>query len=214
MGKVYCVLTGDLLGSTKAGAAAVEASFATLRACFSRFEQVWTGADTRFTRYRGDGWQALIADPSHAPQLALHVISALKSQSGTAETRIAVGYGRVDHIGTQDLADAHGDAFLASGKALDAMPRGQVLALAGDGITDLHRALALLIGERTQKWSREQAEAVSLALSPTQPMQADIASRLGITVQAVNARLTSAGYQTLRQALDLWQANDRESHHG
>lgn len=209
MTPLSCVLTGDLLGSTKASVPRVEATFQHLQAAMARVEQGWfSPGTTRFTRSRGDGWQALIPDPALALRTALYLFASLKSQDGALDTRIALGFGSIDRLGSNGLSDAYGPAFTISGRLLDKMPRGQILAVGGQALSPLHEAVALLIGDRLQKWSREQAEAVALSIDPSTDIQADVAARLGVTVQAVNARLTAAGYPALQKALDLWdQAN-------
>lgn len=210
MNPLSCVLTGDLLGSTKATMPQVEQTFSHLQAAVSRIEKGWfTQGEARFTRSRGDGWQAFIPDPALALRSALYLFASLKSQDEALETRIALGFGPVERLGDHTLSDAYGPAFTTSGRLLDKMPRGQILAVGGQALSPLHEAVALLIGDRLQKWSREQAEAVALSIDPSTDIQADVAARLGVTVQAVNARLSAAGYPALQKSLDLWDQTNK-----
>ncbi|MEF3047440.1 hypothetical protein [Pseudotabrizicola sp. L79] len=214
MSQLFCIMTGDLLGSSGAADGAVDATFRTLTHSFAQFDQWWpTSGGARLTRYRGDGWQALLAQPDQALRAALYLLARLRAQESSLGSRIALGFGTIDRLGPDTLADASGAAFTASGRLLDALPRGQVLAVAGTGITPLHQAVALLLGERVQKWSPEQAQAVALSLDHSTRIQADVAARLGISVQAVNARLSAAGYPAILGALDLWDQANRKLWH-
>jgi biotin operon repressor len=74
-------------------------------------------------------------------------------------------------------------------------------ALAGEGIDRLHQRLVAFLEERASGWSREQAEAVALALeTEDQPTQAQMAARLKISRQAVAARLQAAGFANIKAA--------------
>jgi hypothetical protein len=201
------VLTGDLIGSTEAAPEALERAMAVL-ADAARGVSGWTaGADTRFTRYRGDGWQMHVAEPGLALRAALVLTARLRAADAGLATRAAIGIGRVDSMGSGDLADAHGPAFETSGHALDRMPRTRRLTIDGEGITPLHRIVVDLLDERSARWTREQAEAMALHLAPDNPTLTDIAPRLGISPQAVNYRLAGAGGTAIRHALRDWEAD-------
>jgi hypothetical protein len=75
------------------------------------------------------------------------------------------------------------------------MPKGRKLALAGVQADILHQRLVAMIDEQVAGWSREQSEAVALAFAPEgPPKQAEMAQKLGVSRQAVAARLHSAGF--------------------
>jgi hypothetical protein len=199
------VLTGDLIGSTEAAPEALERAMAVL-ADAARGVSGWTaGADTRFTRYRGDGWQMHVAEPGLALRAALVLTARLRAADAGLATRAAIGIGRIDSLGTESLADARGTAFEASGHALDTMSRSRRLAIEGQGVTTFHRIIVDLLDERTTRWTRQQAEATALALHPDDPTLADIAPRLRISAQAVNYRLSGAGAPAIRRALRAWE---------
>ena len=200
------ILTGDLVGSTEKPAAALERAMQALAEA-ALGVSAWVGADTRFTRYRGDGWQMHVARPGLALRAALFAFARLRAADAGLATRAAIGIGRADDIGSEDLGDARGSAFEASGHALDRMPRTRRLTIDGEGVTALHRIVVDLLDERTSRWSREQAEAMALHLAPDNPTLADIAPRLGISPQAVNYRLAGAGGMAIRHALRDWEAD-------
>ncbi|GAB4382658.1 hypothetical protein [Albidovulum sp.] len=207
------VLTGDLVGSTSAGRARVDAAMAEVEAA-ARTAATWCGDAARFTRFRGDGWQFLLADPTLALWAAVQVLARLAARPEAVATRIGIGIGAIDSAGSADLRDAAGSAFVHSGRALDGMSRRERLRIAGDAgaVTGADRAICLLLDERLQRWSRQQAEAAALYLRPDPPAgsaparpdpprQAGIAGALGITPQAANQRLHGAGAVAIREAL-------------
>lgn len=197
------VLTGDLVGSTEAGAAAVEAAFACISAAAEEIRRWGPRVPPRLTRFRGDGWQML----AHAPlglRAALHVLARLRA-TGAPASRIAIGIGPATVGAGADLAAARGQAFEASGRALDTMPRHRILAVAGDGLTGLHPVVVDLVAAHARRWSPPQAEAAALYLHPDNPTLGEIAAHLGITPQAVNYRLSGGAVQTIRAALRGWE---------
>jgi hypothetical protein len=189
------VLTGDLIGSTHAPVDAVSESMALISKIAAGI-----GKTTRFTRYRGDGWQIYLDDPGQG-LWAMLVIAASLRAAALPESRIALGLGAAHGGSADSLVTAGGAAFTASGRALDGLTAPHTLALAGTGIDRLHQRLIALLDERVSGWSREQAEVVAMALAPQdQPTQAQMAARLGISRQAVAARLQAAGFANIKAA--------------
>ncbi|MFO1209431.1 MAG: hypothetical protein U1E40_09445 [Amaricoccus sp.] len=199
------VLTGDLIRSTRAVPGALERAMAVLAEAAGEVAGWPNGADTRFTRFRGDGWQFCVAGPGKGLRAALTAIARLRGADVGLATRAAIGVGRIDSLGTDNLADAGGPAFEASGHALDDMPRGRRITIAGAGVAALHHAVVDLLDERAARWTPQQAEAAALYLGPDNPTLADIAPRLGISAQAVNYRLAGAGAPAIRRALAQWE---------
>jgi hypothetical protein len=86
------------------------------------------------------------------------------------------------------------------------MPRTRRLTIDGEGVTTWHKIIVDLLDERTMRWTREQAEAMALYLTPDNPTLADIAPRLRISPQAVNYRLAGAGATAIRHAVRDWES--------
>ena len=191
------ILTGDLIGSTAADSAATETALALLAEVARR-----NGA-ARFTRFRGDGWQCATALPL-GPRLALRLACALTAARGL-QSRIAIGLGAVEAWGEGALlSQSRGPALIASGRALDGMATGQLLALANGDSDPRDQALIRLWAALARRWSPEQAEALGLSLEGLR--QTEIAARLGISKQAVSLRLKGAEALALTESLTLWEA--------
>ena len=196
------VLTGDLVDSSGASPVAVESAMGCIAAIADRVG----GEATTFSRHRGDGWQFYLEQPGLALTATLLICAELRAKGGL-ESRIAIGLGGA-HMGSftnpgavRDLGAATGTAFISSGRALDSMDKSSRLTIAGEGVDALHARVISMIEDQVMNWSREQAEAMALALGPKDPpTQQAMAEKLGITRQAVAARLHAAGYRQLNGA--------------
>jgi hypothetical protein len=199
------VLTGDLIASSEAAPDVVDKAIATLASAASKITD-WTTADTRFTRFRGDGWQMFLPFPGLALRYTLYLVASLRASNIGLTTRISVGIGTIDAIGKQSLSDARGEAFVISGHGLDNMAKNKRLEIAGAwDVNTWQTAIFDLVEWQSSRWSREQAEAVMIALEPGNTTQADMAALLGITRQALRARLYSAGQPALKHALNAFE---------
>ncbi len=199
------VLTGDLIGSTKVSGAAVDHAIATLTEAAARLGP-WNHDDTRFTRFRGDGWQIYLDAPSLAFTACLYLTARLRAAGCQLETRISVGIGTIDRLTDRDLSGSSGAAFTNSGHGLDDMPRADRLAVhIGGPLQDFFTGIYAQAEFLARRWSREQAEAICLAFEADHGDQAptleDLARRLGISRQALQARLKTAGYPSLTKSI-------------
>jgi hypothetical protein len=199
------VLTGDLVGHLRKGPAATEAAMRAIAAAADAMAGRTGQPSPRFTRFRGDGWQMYLTMPALSLRAAVVIQGRLMALG--MESRIAIGIGPADSLGTTNLADAAGPAFETSGRALDAMGDAWRLHIAGAGVLPQDAQIADLIGERMQRWTPAQAEAAALRLaSPDRVVTLfDIGRTLGISPQAVNDRLRGAGSNVLESVLRRWE---------
>ena len=196
------VLSGDLIGSTNAAPSRIDHSMALISSAAAR-----VSIDSHFTRYRGDGWQIYLAEPRLFLWATVYLNAVLKADPKGLPTRISIGLGTANNLGESGLAGASGTAFVHSGRALDASNAvGRTLALSGEGTDDVQRSLIAFVEDRMNSWSPEQAEAVALKLAPARvfpdsmPTQDEMSLALGISRQAVGARLKAAGWALIYNA--------------
>ncbi|EBA11634.1 hypothetical protein [Roseobacter sp. CCS2] len=194
------VLTGDLIKSRQSDTAAVDKTFDVLRHAAQAFGATWD-IDLRFTRYRGDGWQIVLTKPGLLLDAALYFVARLKAGQTQIATRISIGVGASDTLGTRDLSDATGPAFFVSGDHLAQMGRNRVLCVAGQGIGVEQTAIIDLAEWIATGWTATQAEAVAIHLEGQLTRHEDIAETLGVTRQAVQSRLAGAGLSYFDNAL-------------
>lgn len=201
---LHAVLTGDLIASTHALPAQAEAAMAALQ----RGAEGW-GTDLRFTRFRGDGWQALVPVPGQALRVALALAAHLAAAETGLATRMALGFGGVTHRGGRDLSDAAGTAFIRSGRALDDLPRGAVWTVRGGaGLPQWVTGLVALAEWHAAGWTAGQAAVVADWLTRPAPRQEDRAARLGLSRQAWKSRFDGSGIAAWTPALAAFESWD------
>jgi hypothetical protein len=200
------VITGDLVASTKRSADQVDAAMQAIREAAATIA-AWQvpPTDARFTRYRGDGWQIVVAKPRYALRAAV-VIQARLIALGM-ESRIFIGVGPAETLGTGTLADASGKAFERSGQGLDSMGDIGRLGIVGEAVHVEDQLIADLLGERMGRWTAAQAEAAAMQLaSPSRTTTLfEIGKVLNISPQAVNDRVRGAGCATIASVLRRWE---------
>lgn len=197
---VATVLTGDLIGSTQAGQAATDAAIDLIQSVALN-RKTLSGADVRFSRYRGDGWQVYCSDPSRVFRIAVQVLANLHSHPELPKTRISAACGRVTALPETGLASASGDAFTLSGRGLDTIKRKKIIYNQADGQGAWKAALFRQLEWLAFRWSVEQAQAIALSFRHDPPHPGKSAEELGISRQAFSARLDGAGY------VPLWEAD-------
>lgn len=201
------VLTGDIVASTRQADQTVDLAMQVLAEKAREFGH-WSSPsqDTRFTRFRGDGWQVLLAEPKLTLRAAVVFQGALIAMG--LKGRIFIGVGQIDRPGTSSLADASGEAFERSGRGLDAMGSAWTMGIDGTGVRLEDHLILDLIGERIGRWTPPQAEAATLYLASRTRIRtlAEIGADLGISPQAVNDRLRGAGAATIASVLRRWEA--------
>ena len=201
------VLTGDLVDSTRQPADRIDTAMQALRRTAAAIA-TWhfPPNDTRFTRFRGDGWQIALAGPHLSLRAAVVLQGTLIAQG--LQSRISVGIGPAENLGTNDLADAAGKAFELSGQGLDKMNDTSRLAIAGPSVIEQDAMIAELLGERMGRWTAAQAEAAAMQLSSPgrSPTLHEIGKTLGISPQAVNDRVRGAGCHSIASVLRRWEA--------
>lgn len=199
MAQHAAVLTGDLIASTEAGQAATDSAMELIQSVASA-ESGRDGADVRFTRYRGDGWQIFCSDPAKVFRLAVLVLANLQSRPNLPKTRISAATGPIAFLPDVGLASASGPVFSISGRNLDGMTRRRLAFESQESPMPCKDALFAYLEWQSGRWSPEQAEAIALTFRHDPPHPGTSAEDLGISRQAFSARLDGAGY------LPVWEA--------
>lgn len=207
----YAVLTGDIVASQKLGADGLERARAVLEEACAPLGQWSPGLLPREIDFsRGDAWQLLIGDPARALRAALWLRSALLHRCGV-DTRIAVGIGAIEPLAAQ-LSRSGGEAFVLSGRSLDAMRAARLSIVLPPG-----RVLGPWVGLTARlcdaivcAWTRRQAELVHASLPPQAVTQSAIAAGLRppVTKQAVGKGLRAANWDAVAGAIATFEAED------
>lgn len=203
--KLYAVLTGDLIASRKSTPTKVDCAMQVLEHAAEKFENSWS-AKLRFTRFRGDGWQIVLEEPILVLHAVVHFHATLRASDLGIGTRISAGIGTIEHSGTTNLSDATGNAFFISGDHLETAKKRRFL-IAGQGIGVWQNAVFILVEQIIAGWTPAQAEATAMGLLGDLT-QEEIAQRIGVTRQAIQSRLASAGAASLDEALYAFTNHD------
>lgn len=203
---MIAVLTGDLVESSKYSASNIDIAMQSIGSAAQTIATLQNPpAETRFTRYRGDGWQIYLERPRFSLRTAVVIQATLTALN--MESRISIGIGHADSLGTANLADAAGKAFEDSGRGLDDMAQIWRVAISGESVQDSDHIIADLLGERMQKWTAAQAAAAAIQLASPNKVRTlfDIGRELNISPQAVNDRVRGAGCAQIASALRRWE---------
>jgi len=197
------IFTGDLVNSRAAGAEAVDAAMDVLRDVAALLPPL-TGGDTRFTRFRGDGWQMLVRDPRMALRAALIVLARMRAHSGPP-TRLAVGFGAVTAPGRGDLGSGSGSAFVAAGEALERLGRRALMRAEGaPGALPPGEAAAFLLADIVARgWTAAQSQIAARLLAEPSLTQEALAGELGVTPQNVQKQVAAMELAEVEAALAL-----------
>ena len=155
--------------------------------------------------FRGDSWQVYLADPVPALRAALLFRAALRAgmESHRFDTRLAIGIGTADMVPRVRASRGGGEAFRASGLALDAMrKRRMAVAFPSSGAEASLDVIAHLLDGIAVHWTDRQAKAIVGALQGWK--QAKIAASWGgrgITQQAAALHLEAAGWHAVARGL-------------
>ncbi|MBS9402194.1 hypothetical protein KG088_00945 [Halomonas sp. TRM85114] len=203
MARRIAVLTGDVIDSRKVndGTQLYKVLDATLAALAERHLG-------RGQRYRGDGFQLVLADAGKAMKAAIQLRAALIRHSEPKQrwdARIAIAVGEDDWQAAQAITDADGEVFVRSGQALDAMDT-QHLALSLPEVEhdDCLSLVTRFVDDLVDGWSRYSAEIVNLSLQQSATQQV-LAEQLGIRQPSVHKRLRAARWALLADTLACFE---------
>lgn len=206
MSAPFAVLTGDIIKSTSLDNSLLEQGLVALSDGAEQLSE-WAQAPCHFSRARGDGWQMVLARPALSLRACLFLRAELRRHGRDLASRIsvAVGNGTIPESG--DLNAAGGDAFLRSGRGLEAMKRRQQLAFDSGENNGAVRAAFHLADALSRGWTEAQAAAIAGLLHPDAPTQADVARTLQIAKQAVQQVADATEFDAVEAALLAFEGN-------
>ncbi|HEV7299603.1 MAG TPA: hypothetical protein VGN72_09585 [Tepidisphaeraceae bacterium] len=176
--KLYGVITGDVVGSTKlepnARARLLDVMHEASRQIRLHFRH---DVPLEVEVFSGDSWQMLVADPGRVFRVGLFYRAYLLSEMNLRgfDTRMAIAVGTVDFVPGERVSEAEGPAFRGSGRLLQEMTTGgsaharaRVRFMGPDPSSAdslAWDACALLLDAIVQKnWSAGRARAITGAL--------------------------------------------------
>ncbi|PTY02428.1 hypothetical protein DB347_23775 [Opitutaceae bacterium EW11] len=201
--KRYAVLTGDIVGSSDLSKDERQALPDWIRQAARETRKTFPEAvPLEIDIFRGDSWQLLLTDVARCVRIALFLRCWLRA-IGNVDTRIAIGMGGVDFVPKDRVSEGDGEAYRASGKALETLSAGRnPPSLGMDSAPDEVRVTLRLMDALAQGWTAKQARAVGGALRGW--IQEKIAQDWPETIsqQAVTKHLATAQWPAVQEALE------------
>jgi len=161
--------------------------------------------------YRGDAFQCALSDPTYSLWTSVFIrteLIKLRANDIRADARLGLGLGSASDWNEHNISSSDGEAFRLSGKALDSLKSGKekyrrlrILSPWSDQ-NALLSVLAAFLDALMQRWTPEQAEAISLFLRDKN--QEETSKILNVRQPAVQRRLQTAGHFAVKEALELF----------
>ena len=202
---LFTVMTGDVVDSSALAPGTLDDVLESIESA-TRDIAGWDGADSQpvaFARRGGDAWQAAFAMPDRSLRASLCIRACLRRMDKAFDTRIAVATGTGTLPPDGDLNRAHGPAFTASGRLLDALPGPSLMSHAGTAVRRTPHSSSPIGSPAAGR--EAQARAVAEMLPPGAGPRADAACRLNISRQAVDQALHAASFPALAAAFEAWE---------
>ena len=203
MNTYKAILTGDIVGSSAlVGVNRKQLDMLLKEALATVFGE----SSDRKDVFRGDSFQ-IETNAEGALRKAIQLRTFLKKNTSiTTDARIAIGIGAIDHS-AKNVKQSDGEAYQLSGKAFDALKKGQCLQINThwQEYNILFSAIASLSDSIINGYTSNQAEAVYYSLYPNNT-QLQIAEILGLKSQStVSARLKGAHFEAIMAAVDSFE---------
>lgn len=191
------IISGDLVNSRGYKPAALSQILDLLH------QELEALTNASFKVFRGDSFQGSIEHPEDALSTVLRVRTALNSLSlegvkHLPDVRTSIGIGSIN-LTRDSILESNGEAFQFSGAGLDAMKDDHkriALTTADPEINGEFATSFALLDSIMSKWSQASAEVVYfLILGHTEQ---EIATKLGISQSAINARKKVAQWDAIK----------------
>ena len=213
--KVYAVISGDIVGSSglldRTGSPTKTIIERIGGRTIDNFRNVLL---PEIDVYRGDSWQMVCTDPARSLRAGLFFRALIKAdrEIKPVDTRLSLGFGRIDFLPDQGISAGDGEAFRLSGAGLDNCKKDQRMCLVfpedqESAITRGLDQLIRLLDFQVQRWQPRQSEAVAGALLgfTQQRIAVDWVSE-PVSQQTISQHLESAGWNVIKSTLAYFES--------
>lgn len=207
LGKLYGVVTGDVVGSTKLSSLEREALYEVMREG-SRELRKWLGKNMplEVDIYGGDTWQLLLADPGKALSAGLYFRSYLQSRAPRRDTRFVAAVGPIDFVPRKRVSEGDGEAFRLSGQGLKELKKRRMGFAAHDlGASRQWDLVFDLVDALATRWPEKRALAVTGAIRDWTQEEIGQLWKPAIEQSTVNMHLKGAGWSSIKRAAEEFQ---------
>ena len=198
---IHAVLTGDIVNCTLLEPSQEKKLLKLLQHILSDHKQEF---------FRGDSFQAYIKESSQALKIALQcrtaAIGLQPDQSpAVSDVRISIGIGQVESP-VRTLATAKGEAFLLSGRALDAMDKteGRLIIIIENKLTNYaFSVMSDYINSIYKQMTPKQAEVIFELLKGYS--QQHVAEKLNRSKSTISQHVTAGRWDEIENILKKYQ---------
>ena len=198
---IHAVLTGDIVNSTLLEPSLEKKLLKLLQHILSDHKQEF---------FRGDSFQAYIKESPQALRIALQcrtaAIGLQPDQSpAVSDVRISIGIGQVESP-VRTLATAKGEAFLLSGRALDAMDKteGRLIIIIENKLTNYaFSVMSDYINSIYKQMTPKQAEVIFELLKGYS--QQHVAEKLNRSKSTISQHVTAGRWDEIENILKKYQ---------
>jgi len=206
----YAVISGELAPGARVSDEQFSKIPDLIRASFQAVNRlVPEEGKLKYEIIRMDEFLALSESPAHSMRSLIMLFSAFrflsyKELSERLELRICEGIGPVE-FAQDHLRESDGTAFRKAAEGIREMKRNQRISITSPvkALNDEFALSCSFMDILIHSWSDEQAEAMFLNL--TGKNQTEISELLGISQPAVNRRLKSGHFDTVRKFIDRFE---------
>jgi hypothetical protein len=209
--KRYAVITGDVIGSSHLADRDRRDLFEAMKRGSGALRSVFGGLiPLEVDIFRGDSWQMLVEAPETSLRIGLMYRLHLRtSMADLADTRVAIGVGRVAFVPGERVGEGEGSAFRLSGQALEEMPAfcatGFRMEETGGTEPGLLDSAAVLLDGIVSGWTQKQALAVYGALQGWTQKRIGTLWDPPISQQSVGEYLQNARWRNIKHFLAFFE---------
>lgn len=207
--KIYAVLAGDIIGSSKLPKDLRESLLQTMKQGAEALHAEWPDAvPFPVDVYAGDSWQMLVAEPRMALRAAVFYRAFLiDATEKKADTRIVISLGRIDFLSQERISESDGEAFRNAGKFLQETKSKQKMHFLAphDPQEKLWNCAVGLLDAIIQHWSAKQARAVAGAIRGLSLNEIGAAWSPALKHSTVSVHLEQAGWPGTERFLQLFE---------
>ena len=214
--KIYAVLTGDIVGSTKFTGNDRKYLHESLKDSSQKLVDSFSKSVPYPPEFfRGDSWQFLITDSSKSLRIGIFFKALIKASISSIflDTRLSIGLGSLEFLPADNISSGDGEAFRLSGEGLERLNKTNRMGISfplryKSNTTKAVEIIVKLIDTKVSEWTKKQANAVCGALlNLTQESIAKHWFSKEISQQSVAQHLHRAGWSTIASTIEFYESH-------
>ncbi|MBI9033928.1 MAG: hypothetical protein JEZ03_05600 [Bacteroidales bacterium] len=220
------VITGDLVKSRKISDSDWDITLNTIKEAFKEIKNLHLHEEDRFEIYRGDSFQAIIADPAKALRMAILIRAKIKGikfersetkshSLSSCDARISIGIGEISKRSNK-VIESTGEAFYNSGPEMDLMKKNNErlrIKSPWESINDEFVVSLQLADAIVTKWPNVQAQ-LSYDYLLEKRTQKDLAEKYNKTQTAISKNFRTSSVKKIEQLILRYESLIKTYHHG